>query len=337
MPPVGPDRSPASEPSRPQATSSSERRRTPRTKPAGLTYVKLEPDNGGRLLDVCESGIGFQVVAPVEETGRIQLWFVLDSERHIEVSGELAWIDDTKRSGGLKFTRPSKQARQQLRAWLSHQRPGSELAHRSVNASHQIRLRRWPQRNPSPAPITFLTKVNSNASFIAFRTATPLHSRVYSIQFSPLFRPLIPKTSSPIPRSQATNFKRSRRRLKSKQAASSKNWRKIMLWRCLPSKLPLRFHLRFVRPIPRRFRLCLQLARLSFAATLLFGPRRSSKLPARLRASYPPVPPPVARRKIYRRKIRAVQNCGRSRKRHVEHPPPRHLCRRFRLAAYRHS
>jgi TPR repeat protein len=126
LPPVGPDRSPASEPSRPQATSSSERRRTPRAKPPGLTYVKLEPDNGGRLLDVCESGIGFQVVAPVEETGRIQLWFVLDSDRHIEVSGELAWIDDTKRSGGLKFTRPSKQARQQLRAWLSHQRPGAE-------------------------------------------------------------------------------------------------------------------------------------------------------------------------------------------------------------------
>ena len=123
MPPAGPDRSLTSEPPRPQETSSSERRRTPRTKPAGLTYVKLEPDNGGRLLDVCESGIGFQVVAPVEETGRIQLWFVLDSVSHIEVSGELAWIDDTKRSGGLKFTRPSKQARQQLRAWLSHQRP----------------------------------------------------------------------------------------------------------------------------------------------------------------------------------------------------------------------
>jgi TPR repeat protein len=123
LPSSGPDRALTSEPSRPQATPSSERRRTPRTKPVGLTYVKLEPDNGGRLLDVCESGIGFQVVAPVEESGRIQLWFVLDAASHIEVSGELAWIDDTRRSGGLKFTRPSKQARQQLRDWLSSQQP----------------------------------------------------------------------------------------------------------------------------------------------------------------------------------------------------------------------
>jgi trimeric autotransporter adhesin len=123
LPSSGPDRALTSEPSRPQATPSSERRRTPRTKPVGLTYVKLEPDNGGRLLDVCESGIGFQVVAPVEESGRIQLWFVLDAASHIEVSGELAWIDDSRRSGGLKFTRPSKQARQQLRDWLSSQQP----------------------------------------------------------------------------------------------------------------------------------------------------------------------------------------------------------------------
>lgn len=100
-----------------------ERRRVQRAKPDGLTYVKLEPDNGGTLLDVCESGLRFQVVAPVEESSRIQLWFVLDASSHIEVSGELAWIDETRRTGGLKFTHPSKQARQQLRAWLAQHRP----------------------------------------------------------------------------------------------------------------------------------------------------------------------------------------------------------------------
>ena len=119
---MGPDQPSFSEPLQRQANSSPERRRAPRAKPTGLTYVKFEPDNGGTLVDVCESGIRFQVVAPVEERGRIQLWFVLDSANHIEVSGELAWIDDTKRCGGLKFTQPSKQARAQLRTWLSRQR-----------------------------------------------------------------------------------------------------------------------------------------------------------------------------------------------------------------------
>jgi hypothetical protein len=123
VPSMGPDQPSFSEPLKRQANSSPERRRAPRARPTGLTYVKFEPDNGGTLLDVCESGIGFQVIAPVEERGRIQLWFVLDTSSHIEVSGELAWIDDTKRCGGLKFTHPSKQAREQLRTWLSRQQP----------------------------------------------------------------------------------------------------------------------------------------------------------------------------------------------------------------------
>jgi hypothetical protein len=80
----------------------------------------------------------------VEETGRIQLWFVLDSASHIEVSGELAWIDDTKRSGGLKFTRPSKQARQQLREWLSQQRQASEPASSAASSP--------PSNPPAPMP-----------------------------------------------------------------------------------------------------------------------------------------------------------------------------------------
>ena len=122
MPSTGPDQPAFSGPAKQQANYPPERRRAPRAKPTGLTYVKFEPDNGGTLVDVCESGLRFQVVAPVEERGRIQLWFVLDSANHIEVSGELAWIDDTKRCGGLKFTQPSKQARAQLRTWLSRQR-----------------------------------------------------------------------------------------------------------------------------------------------------------------------------------------------------------------------
>jgi len=120
LPSSGPDRSLTREPARRQETSSPERRRSPRTKPSGLTYVKLEPDNGGALVDVCESGIRFQVVAPVEERGRIQLWFVLDGINHLEVAGELVWIDETRRSGGLKFTRPSERVREQLLDWLAH-------------------------------------------------------------------------------------------------------------------------------------------------------------------------------------------------------------------------
>jgi PilZ domain len=137
VPSTGPDQASFSEPLKRQANSSPERRRAPRAKPTGLTYVKFEPDNGGTLVDVCESGIRFQVIAPVEERGRIQLWFVLDTSSHIEVSGELAWIDDTKRCGGLKFTHPSKQAREQLRTWLDRQQPVSAPVDASADAVNE--------------------------------------------------------------------------------------------------------------------------------------------------------------------------------------------------------
>ncbi len=154
MPSTGPDQSSFSEPLKRQANSSPERRRAPRAKPTGLTYVKFEPDNGGTLVDVCESGLRFQVVAPVEERGRIQLWFVLDSANHIEVSGELAWIDDTKRCGGLKFTQPSKQARAQLRTWLSRQRSVSAPMDALADAMNE----------PRSAPPTELEARSSDSS-----------------------------------------------------------------------------------------------------------------------------------------------------------------------------
>jgi hypothetical protein len=154
VPSTGPDHASFSEPAKRQANSSPERRRAPRAKPTGLTYVKFEPDNGGTLLDVCESGIRFQVIAPVEERGRIQLWFVLDTSSHIEVSGELAWIDDSRRSGGLKFTQPSKQAREQLRTWLSRQQPVSAPVDTPLD----------PIKEPRSAPPTELEARSSDSS-----------------------------------------------------------------------------------------------------------------------------------------------------------------------------
>jgi len=154
VPATGPDQPSFSEPPKRQANSSPERRRAPRAKPTGLTYVKFEPDNGGTLVDVCESGLRFQVIAPVEERGRIQLWFVLDTSSHIEVSGELAWIDDTKRCGGLKFTHPSKQARAQLRTWLDRQQPVSAPVDTSADAVN----------DPQSAPPAELEARSSNSS-----------------------------------------------------------------------------------------------------------------------------------------------------------------------------
>jgi PilZ domain len=104
----------------------------------GLAYVNLDPDNGGVILDISEGGLCFQSTAPVRRTEMIRFWFSYrghhmesgrglagDAEiqtrgvsRLIEVRSELAWMDNTLKRGGLRFTNLSDTARQQIRDWI---------------------------------------------------------------------------------------------------------------------------------------------------------------------------------------------------------------------------
>jgi hypothetical protein len=104
----------------------------------GLAYVNLDPDNGGVILDISEGGLCFQSTAPVKRTEMIRFWFsyrghhmesgrALAGDREIqtrgvsrliEVRSELAWMDNTLKRGGLRFTNLSDTARQQIRDWI---------------------------------------------------------------------------------------------------------------------------------------------------------------------------------------------------------------------------
>jgi cell division protein FtsN len=80
-----------------------ERRHSPRTTAEKLVYIHLEPDSGAIVLNVSDGGFGFHAVAPVRETGTIRLWFSLQTKQRIEASAELAWTDETKKTGGLRL------------------------------------------------------------------------------------------------------------------------------------------------------------------------------------------------------------------------------------------
>ncbi|MFZ0736459.1 MAG: PilZ domain-containing protein [Candidatus Acidiferrales bacterium] len=96
-----------------------DRRHGPRTKPSGLTYVKLEETNCGAVVDACDGGLGFQVIAPVQLDDQITFTFSLDSSHMVEATGAVAWIDETRRTGGLRFTHLPDGVREQLQSWLS--------------------------------------------------------------------------------------------------------------------------------------------------------------------------------------------------------------------------
>ena len=115
-----------------------ERRHSPRMIVKELAYVNLAPDNGGIILDVSEGGLCFQSRAPVYAVDAIRFWFSYRSQRvkaavgqagtneprgggvsrFIEVCCELAWMDDTRKRGGLRFKNLAETAREQIRDWM---------------------------------------------------------------------------------------------------------------------------------------------------------------------------------------------------------------------------
>ena len=78
----------------------------------------LVSDNGGLIADLGEGGLGFQTIAAIEREGPITFWFSLDAADRIQATGELAWTDESRKVGGLKFTKISQESIDQIRAWM---------------------------------------------------------------------------------------------------------------------------------------------------------------------------------------------------------------------------
>jgi cell division septation protein DedD len=93
-----------------------ERRSSTRKTLERLTYIDLLSSNGGIVTDLSEGGLGFHVVAPVQVSGPIDFCFTSDAKR-IAGTGELAWTDEEKRTGGLRFVQISAEVREQIRRW----------------------------------------------------------------------------------------------------------------------------------------------------------------------------------------------------------------------------
>jgi cell division septation protein DedD len=93
-----------------------ERRLSDRKTLNPLPYINLPGDNGGLVLDISEQGLRFRATAPVEQTGPILFWFTAHSNLIAGIA-ELAWTDETKKNGGLRFTQLPYNAREQIRKW----------------------------------------------------------------------------------------------------------------------------------------------------------------------------------------------------------------------------
>jgi hypothetical protein len=104
-----------------------ERRCTPRETPRRLSYVQLDGNGGGIVLNASESGLAFQVVGAVRSHGATQVCISPSPAERIELPGEIAWLDDGKTCGGVKFKGASADSRDQIRRWLTTACPSEYL------------------------------------------------------------------------------------------------------------------------------------------------------------------------------------------------------------------
>jgi hypothetical protein len=107
--------------------SPEKRHGSPRLKLDKLVYVYLHSGNGGILLDVSGGGLGLQAAAPLEAAGPIRFRLSVGAIDQIEAAGELLWIDETGKRGGLRFTHLPEEVRDQVRIWLGQPRSASPL------------------------------------------------------------------------------------------------------------------------------------------------------------------------------------------------------------------
>src|SRR6266568_2930803 len=128
-----------------------ERRQLPRIAIDRLAYIHIEPDNGGIVLNLSDEGLCFHSFAPVERNGLFR-FSLLEQNRRISVSGQLAWTDEIQKIGGVRFTTLTTEARQQVETWISEPiSPGEEQKNSTLGAAllkavPGLRAHRLPQR-----------------------------------------------------------------------------------------------------------------------------------------------------------------------------------------------
>jgi len=99
-----------------------DRRLAPRVRVSDLVYVDLGPGNGGMVLDVCEGGLTFQAVQPLEKGQRVRLSVLLPGLiKSLGTDSQIVWLNDSSNGGGLRFLDLREADRREIRRWVALQ------------------------------------------------------------------------------------------------------------------------------------------------------------------------------------------------------------------------
>jgi PilZ domain-containing protein len=100
-------------------------RRSARTAPKELAFIQIFGDDGGKILNISDSGLSFESFAPLGPARTLQFWFSLNLLERIEAMGEVVWLDSGTKVGGLRFVNPTDQVLQHIRRYSKDPRSGA--------------------------------------------------------------------------------------------------------------------------------------------------------------------------------------------------------------------
>jgi hypothetical protein len=140
-----------------------ERRCARRSRPEELSYIQFEPEGGGIVLNASEQGLAFHAAAPPRQTGPIQLCVSPNPMQQIELTAEIAWMDETKKSGGLRFTELTSDARNQILQWLTQTSESDTPAKKFVVPTSILREKTAPRAHRGSRTADLISPVPDNA------------------------------------------------------------------------------------------------------------------------------------------------------------------------------
>src|SRR2546423_13555683 len=103
-----------------------EKRHIVRKRTDQLLYLELGSDNGGIILNLSEEGCNFQAIGPVLER-ELDFDFAIGGGQQVQGKGQITWLDESKKLGGLRFINLRIESRERIRAWLADAKAADDM------------------------------------------------------------------------------------------------------------------------------------------------------------------------------------------------------------------
>jgi len=106
-----------------------DRRLQERTAPASLAHVMLGDTNGGIVVNISETGMAIAVADILlrdDHLRRIRIQLP-GSMQSIEISPQIVWLAESKKSAGIRFVDLTADARNQISKWIASEKPAPKF------------------------------------------------------------------------------------------------------------------------------------------------------------------------------------------------------------------